>query len=109
MLRKGGVALGGLVNYRGTDPSDDVFSFGTLLFETFAGRIPFPADEDIAARILSNRLCEAIQELDLTTVRKQFGSHSPILIWAKFMAFIPYLMDFNNLLGACMKDATSTG
>ena len=78
VLRKSCVAVGsggdcgGPVICRGTDPSDAVFSFGTLLFETFAGKIPFPsaADDDVAARILSNRLPDAIQELDLTTVKK---------------------------------------
>ena len=87
VLRKLGMVDGsgpGPVIYRGTDPSDDVFAFGTLLFETFAGgKMPFnsavDSDDggDIAARILSNRLPDAIQELDLTTVREWI----PSLMW----------------------------
>ena len=65
-------------NYRvGTDPSDDAFAFGTVLFETFAGKAPFADESDdgeVAARILSGRLPDAIQELDLTTVIDMFGA-----------------------------------
>lgn len=78
-IRNSGVSDGSdVILYRGTDPSDDVFSFGTLLFETFAGKIPFLGSEngvakcsadDVAARVLSNRLPDAIQDLDLTTDR----------------------------------------
>ena len=64
---------------RGTDPSDDVFAFGTVLFETFAGKVPFANesdddDNDVAARILSGCLPDAIQELDLTTVIDTVGA-----------------------------------
>ena len=63
---------------RGTDPSDDVFAFGTVLFETFAGKVPFAnesnEDNDVATRILSGRLPDAIQELDLTAVIKIIGA-----------------------------------
>ena len=72
-------------NYRvGTDPSDDAFAFGTVLFETFAGKAPFADESDdgeVAARILSGRLPDAIQELDLTTViicLEQFELWTPI-------------------------------
>ena len=63
-------------NRVGTEPSDDVFAFGTVLFEMFAGKAPFADsdDDDVAARILSDRLPDAIHELDLTTVSK--------IIWA---------------------------
>ena len=61
---------------RGTDPSDDVFAFGTLLFETFAGKAPFAdeSDDDVTTRIRSGCLPDAIQELDLTTVIDMLGA-----------------------------------
>ena len=69
--------------YRGTETSDDVFAFGTILFETFAGKTPLENDGDAStvSRILSNKLPDVVKELDATTVRKcqvtRFGPNRP--------------------------------
>jgi hypothetical protein len=58
---------------RGRTSGDDVFAFGTLLFEIFSGRLPMAGESDVivANRIRCGALPNQLRQLDCTDKLKR--------------------------------------
>lgn len=59
--------------FRGKNEWDDIFAFGTLLFELFSGKLPFANENEItiANKIRSGHLPNQLRHIDCTDKLKK--------------------------------------